>query len=247
MPREFKVNRTQVLPRPPERVWHAVATGEGNLGWLYPMEIEPRVGGTVSRGSSTVLTWQPPHRFACRTPDLDGFSNTLSYTVQALEDGTSRLSMSIHWVHTGTPDDSWDVRAAAAEKHVDFYQHSLAQYLEHFDGRPAAYIKAARPAPARSPDAFAAVRERLGVPASAAAGDPVEVTLPDAPGGPVEAVVDHTDGDFLGLRTAHALYRFYNGSAWNWPIWAGHHLFSPGPHTDEAEQAWTAWLALTAP
>ncbi|MEU9986839.1 SRPBCC domain-containing protein [Streptomyces sp. NPDC048045] len=247
MPREFEVRRDQLLPCPPERVWHAVATTEGNVGWLYPMEIEPGIGGAVSRGSSTVVEWEPPHRFACRTPDLDGFTNTLRYTVEPRDDGTAHLSMSIHWVHTDTPDDDWDLRADAAEKHVDFYQHSLFEYLRHFEGRPARYVKASRPGPPRYPDAFTAVADRLGVPRRTTAGDTVKVTLPNAPDGPVEAVVDHRDADFLGLRTCDALYRFYNGSAWNWPVWAGHHLFSADVLAEEAERAWDEWLAETAP
>ncbi|WP_371539253.1 SRPBCC domain-containing protein [Streptomyces sp. NBC_00466] len=247
MPREFQVRRDQVLPCPPERVWRAVATGEGNAGWLYPMEIEPGTGGAVSRGSSTVVEWQPPHRFACRTPDQDGFTNTLSYAVDAGDDGTSLLSMGIHWVHTGTPDDGWDTRADAAERHVDFYQHSLSEYLRHFDGRPAGYVKASRPGPPSSPDAFSAVRDRLGVPGTATAGDTVKVTLPDTPGGPVEAHVDYTDADFLGLRTPDALYRFYNGSAWKWPLWVGHHLFAADADVEAATRDWDMWLAESAP
>lgn len=239
--RELKVDREQVLPRTPDRVFRAVATTEGNVGWLYPMDVEPRLGGAVSRGSSTVVAWDPPHEFACRTPDLDGFTNTLSYRVEPHPDG-SLLRMGIHWVHTGTPDDGWDTRADAAERHVDFYQHSLAEYLRHFDGRPATYVKASRPGPPTSPDAFDAVRERLGVPPEAAAGDVVRALLP---GGPVEVQVDHRDGDFLGLRGPDGLYRFYNGARWGWPLWVGHHLFTPVPDTDDA--TWDTWLTETAP
>ncbi|KPI15377.1 Activator of Hsp90 ATPase 1 family protein [Actinobacteria bacterium OK074] len=256
MPREFRVRREQILPATPEQVWHAVTTSEGNLGWLYPMDVEPRLGGAVSRGSATVVAWEPPYRFACRTADQGGFTNVLSYTVEEHgerrehgehEGGAARLSMGIHWTHTGTVDDGWDTRADAAERHVDFYQHSLAEYLRHFAGRPAAYVKATRPAPPTAPDAFAAVRERLGVPKAATAGDRVKVTLAHLPEEPVEAVVDFTDTAFLGLRTADALYRFYDGTPWNWPIWLGHHLFSTAPDTERATRDWEAWLAEAAP
>lgn len=252
MAREFRVRREQVLPATPEQVWNAVATGEGNLGWLYPMDIEPRVGGAVSRGQATVVEWEPPRRFACRTADQDGFSNTLDYTVVPQQEDARRgdrravLSMGIHWVHTGVVDDGWDIRADAAEKHIDFYRHSLAEYLRHFCGRRAAYVKATRPDPA-VPGSLTAVRDRLGLPAAAGTGDTVKVTLPGRPGAPVEAVVDFLDADFLGLRTADALYRFYDGSSWNWPVWLGHHLFAPDADADDATRAWDAWLAEVAP
>ncbi|MEU9117347.1 SRPBCC domain-containing protein [Streptomyces sp. NPDC048483] len=250
MAREFRVRREQVLPVAPEQVWKAVATGAGNLGWLYPMEIEPRVGGTVSRGSATVVTWAPPHRFACRSADDNGFSNTLSYTIHGREDGAAGLSMGIHWVHEGTVDDGWDTRADAAEKHIDFYQHSLAQYLRHFDGRPATYVKATRPSPPTASDTFTAVRKRLGLAEDAAVGDTVRMDVPHELGGPVEALVDFLSDDFIGLRTGDGLYRFYNGSVWNWPLWLGHHLFADdvGDADEErAAQAWHAWLAEAAP
>ncbi len=240
MAREFKVSREQELPATAEQVWAAVATGPGNQGWLYPMDVEPGVGGKVSRGPATVTEWEPPHRFVCRFQNDVGFSNTLSYTVDGRADGTAGLRMGIHWVQEGEADAGWDTRADAAEKHVDFYQHSLEQYLRYFAGRPAVYVRAARSEAPADAGAFAALRGRLGLPEDAAAGDTVRL----APEGvdPLDAVVDYLTPDFIGLRTADGLYRFYNGSAWNWPIWLGHHLFAADADEEAAGKAWNAWL-----
>ncbi|MBD0673836.1 SRPBCC domain-containing protein [Streptomyces sp. CBMA156] len=242
MTREFQVRREQRLLTAPDQVWHAVATSEGNLGWLYPMEIEPRIGGNVSRGGGTVVEWEPPHRFAARVTRDGGFSNTLSYHIEPREDGTSHLRMGIHWVHEGVVDDGWDTRADAAEKHVDFYQHSLAQYLTHFAGRSAACVKADRPRPTADPAEFAALRHRLGVPDGTAVGDRLALDQPGEDGGPVDVVVDYLTRDFLGLRGPDALYRFFDGSSWNWPIWVGHHLFAKDADPERATRAWTGWL-----
>ncbi|MER7463213.1 SRPBCC domain-containing protein [Streptomyces sp. NPDC097981] len=242
MAREFRVRREQDLPAAPDQVWNAVATGAGNLGWLYTMEIEPRVGGAVSRGGGTVVEWEPPHRFACRVARDDGFSNTLSYRIEQGEGGTSRLSMGIHWVHEGVVDDGWDTRADAAEKHVDFYQHSLAQYLTHFADRPAVYVKADRPETTTDPGDFAALRRRLGLSGDTAPGDRLSLDLPDRNGSPVDVVVDYLAHDFVGLRGPDTLYRFFDGSSWNWPIWLGHHLFAKDTDEQHAAQAWTTWL-----
>ncbi|MBV6697679.1 SRPBCC domain-containing protein [Kitasatospora aureofaciens] len=240
MAREFTADREYRLTAAPERVWHAVATGAGNVGWLYPMEIEPRVGGEVSRGPSKVLAWEPPHRLVIRYADDKGFSNTLHYDIDGREDGGATLSMGIHWVHEGTPDANWDTKADAADKHIDFYQHSLRQYLEHFDGRPATYVRAEQSAPPAGPEAFAALRRRLGVPDGSAAGDRLRLT-PDGID-PLDAEIDYLTEDFIGLRTQDGLYRFFDGSSWNWPIWLGHHLFAADADEDKATQVWRAWL-----
>jgi len=54
--------------------------------------------------------------------------------------------------------------------------------------------------------------------------------------------VDWLSPDFVGLRGPSALYRFFNGSTWNWPIWVGHHLFAEHADEQQAAQAWNAWL-----
>ncbi|MER7715439.1 SRPBCC family protein [Streptomyces flaveolus] len=244
MTREFEVRREQELPATPERVWDAVATGTGNLGWLYPMEVEPRVGGKVTRGDSTVVAWEPPSHFAVRAAQDGGFSNTLTYRVEPADGGTSRLRMGIHWVHTGVVDDTWewDTKTDAAEKHVDFYQHSLAEYLNHFAGRPAVYVRASRTERTDDPADFTALRRRLGLDDDSAVGDRLSLDLPGTDGGPTEVVVDWLDADFVGLRGPDALYRFFNGSSWNWPIWLGHHLFAQDADEESATKAWVAWL-----
>ncbi|MFF1789683.1 SRPBCC family protein [Kitasatospora sp. NPDC058243] len=244
MAREFEVRREQDLPATPEQVWAAVATGAGNLGWLYPMEVEPRVGGKATRGDSTVVAWEPPRHFAVRATQDGGFSNTLSYRIEPADGGSSHLRMGIHWVHTGIVDEAWrwDAKSDVAEKHVDFYQHGLAEYLRHFAGRPAVYLRAQRPEPTADPADFAALRRRLGLADDAAVGDRVPLHLPGADRGSEEVVVDWLSTDFVGLRGPDALYRFFNGSTWNVPIWLGHHLFAEDTDEQQATAAWTAWL-----
>ncbi|KJK59173.1 SRPBCC family protein [Saccharothrix sp. ST-888] len=242
MAREFQVRREQDLPVAPEQVWQAVATGVGNLGWLYPMEVEPRVGGAVTRGGGTVVEWEPPRRFAVRATLDGGFSNTLSYHIEPGDGGTSRLRMGIHWVHEGVVDEGWDTKADAAEKHVGFYQHSLAEYLTHFAGRPAVYVKAARPEPTSDPAEFAALRRRLGLDDDTAVGDRLSLEPPSGDGARADVVVDYLSRDFVGLRGPDALYRFFDGSSWNWPIWLGHHFFAKDADEQRAVQAWTTWL-----
>lgn len=241
MPREFTVTREQNLPTTPERVWRAVTTAAGNLGWLYPMEVEPRVGGTVSRADAKVTEWEPMHRFACRATDGTGFSTTLRYLVDQ-HDGEARLRMGIYWLHEAEPDDGWDTRAYAVEKYVDLYQHSLREYLAHFDGRTATYVTATRDTPAR-PHEFDAVARGLSLPDTAEAGDSVRLT----PHGleALDGVLDYRDENFIGVRTGNGLYRFFRGDRWNAPTWLAHHLFTANIDGEQVTQHWQAWLNKT--
>jgi uncharacterized protein YndB with AHSA1/START domain len=62
----------------PEQVWEAIATGPGIDSWFMGRnEIEPREGGkaqTTLSGftmESTITAWEPPTRFATRSPDQE--------------------------------------------------------------------------------------------------------------------------------------------------------------------------------
>jgi hypothetical protein len=241
MTREFEIRRERELPATPEQVWEAVATGPGNLGWLFPMEIEPREGGVVSRGPCTVTVWDPPRRFGCRYENEDGFSNNLEYLIDMRDGGNTVLRTGIHWVHRGTVDDGWESRADAADKHTDFHHHTLEQYLKYFSGRPATYVQAQGPADSTDANAFPVLRRGLGLTGDIAEGDTVRVTLPELDSLD-DAVVDYLSPHFIGLRTADGLYRFLDGNPWGWPVRLSHHLFADNADQDKAEHAWRVWL-----
>ncbi|GAA2669964.1 putative conserved protein YndB, AHSA1/START domain [Actinosynnema pretiosum] len=237
MPRELTITEEQELAHPPERVWRAITTGAGNLGWLYPMEVEPGVGGAVSRGGAEVVEWEPPHRFACRAGDGNGFSTTLSYRLDGTGGGV-RLRADIHWVHEGEPDEGWDTRGDAAARYAGFYHHGLAEYLRHFDGRPATYVKAAREH--AGVGELGIVAGALGLVDSDVAGS--RVRLEPLGLAPLEGVLDYRDQDFVGVRTQDGLYRFFGGDRWRWPTWVAHHLFAPGVDGGTEARRWQAWL-----
>jgi hypothetical protein len=241
MAQEFELRREIELPATPAQVWDAVATGPGNLRWLFPMEIEPWVGGTVFRGPSTVAAWDPPWRFASRSGENEtGFSGSLEYLIEEHNDGGTVLRTVIRWVHSGISDDGWEIRADAATQHTDFYHHTLGQYLRYFSGRPATYVQAEQPASATKANTFTVLRRALGLADNVASGDPVRLTLSGLD--PLDTVVDYLRPHFLGLRSADGLYRFYGRNAWGWPIRVAHHLFADDTDQEKTEHAWRAWL-----
>lgn len=99
------------LRHSPERVWKALATGEGLACWLAEADIEPRPGGRMElvfrhppcdefpdpegfRQSNEVIAWDPPHVFEhtfdhgtvvrwVLTPDGDGTHLSLVHRVRA--------------------------------------------------------------------------------------------------------------------------------------------------------------------
>jgi hypothetical protein len=239
MAAEFVIRQESELPATPEQVWEAVATGAGTLGWLFPMEIEPRVGGVVSRGPSTVTVWDPPRRFACRYEIEEGFSAVLEYLIEPHDSGNTILRTVIRRMYCGMVGNDWEARIDSVSKHVEFYQHTLGQYLRYFSGRTASFVQVYGPAASAKGNAFTVLRRRLGLTA-AAEGEQVRLTLRGLD--PLNAVVDYLTPHFIGLRAADGLYRFLGGNTWGWPIGLSLHLFADDIDQQKTEQAWRVWL-----
>jgi hypothetical protein len=232
MPPEFELSREVLLPASPEQVWEAVATTAGNTAWLFPTEIDPDGAGA--------RTWDPPRHFAVRTEQGDWF-NALEFVIEGREGGTSLL----RYVHSGIFVEDWDTQYDAVQQHTDFYLHTLGEYLEHFDGRPATYIGEVPqgiqgPPTSATPDGFQRLQRTLGLEAQAGEGDSVRLS----PQGiePVEGVIDYLRPNFMGVRTADALYCFFGRNAFGAPVAMSIHTFAEGVDPEKAKRAWQDWL-----
>ena len=230
---EFECSREIVLPATPEQVWDAVATTAGNAAWLFPNEIDPE-GATV---------WDPPHRFAIRQQQGDWF-NALEFVIEGREGGTSVL----RYMHSGIFVDNWDTQYDAVQQHTDFYLHTLSEYLEHFTGRTATYVGGGPgglqgPPTSATSDGFQRLQQALGLGAQASQGDPVRLT----PKGlePLDGVVDYLQPNFLGIRTADALYRFFGRNAFGGPVAISVHVFDDGVTAEKTTHDWQNWLDTT--
>jgi hypothetical protein len=226
MGKEFEISREVELPATPDEVWEAVATGPGTASWLFPQEPGP---------DSTVEA-DRPRRFAVRTEGPDGF-NALEFVIEGRE-GSATL---LRYVHSGIFADDWDAQYDAVSQHTDFYLHTLAQYLEHFSPRTATYVGGGPgglmgPEASMAPDAFGKLQRALGVRDGAATGDSVHL---EADG--VDGVIDYLNGNFLGVRSGEALYRFFGRNAFGGPVGMSIHHFGD-VDVDKATEAWTGWL-----
>ncbi|HEY4098297.1 MAG TPA: hypothetical protein VGM33_22425 [Baekduia sp.] len=238
MSREFEVIRDVDLPAAPDDVW--TATTAANAAWQFPTGMEIAAGAAPPEGSP-VTTWDPPHHFVVRMEAPDGSFNALEYVIEARAGGTAHL----HYVHSGILADEWEDQYDAIGGHTDFYLHTLGQYLEHFNGRTVTYVGQPSsgiegPETAGTPDAMNTLRAALGVSPDARVGDPVHATLGAA--GPLDGTIDYATPEFLGVRTADGLYRFFGRNHYGSVVGMSGHLFADGVDAAAQEAALKAWL-----
>ncbi|TDD66551.1 SRPBCC domain-containing protein [Actinomadura darangshiensis] len=240
MGKEFEIVREFEVGASPEQVWDAITTG--TAGWLWPTEYEPREGGSAS-GLGIVTAWDPPHRLTSRVEDPDGIQgvpqtlNVLDNLIEPREGGGAW----VRYVHSGIFTADWDDQYDGANRHTDFYLHTLRQYLAHFTGRQAVHSDVQGPEASMIRGSFEAVGRALGL-GGAAEGDTVKVDLPGT--GPVDAVLDYRNEHFIGLRTGDAMYRFFGRDAWGGPVGIALHRFGPDASAsrEKAEEQWRTWL-----
>jgi uncharacterized protein YndB with AHSA1/START domain len=227
----FDCSREVILPAVPEIVWDAVATQEGNAGWLFPNDVDPDAADA----------FEPPAHLHVRQEQGESF-NDLNFVIEDRGDGTTGL----RYAHTGTfPPDDFEAQNDQIQQHTDFYLHTLGEYVAHFSGRPVAYIGEVPggiqgPASSVTPDGFTRLKSALGLPAGVTEGD--EVSLQPEGTEPLNGVVDYLTPNFMGIRTADALYCFFARNAFGMPVALTIHAFD-GRDGDQAEQTWQRFLA----
>ena len=242
MPHPFEVKGEVTLDATPDEVWEAIATGPGIDTWLMGRnEVEPREGGTTRMRmgdftqEGTVTAWDPGSRFASRGAEgPDGSIHAFEYLIEGREGGSTVL----RFVHSGFMGNDWEAEYEALQKGWGMYLDKLTEYFTHFRGRKATPISAMVPAKDDEGDVVQRLRDGLGLTGPPSVGDRVLLT----PEGfaPIDGVVDYVAGDFLGVRTDDAMYRFIRGYAGG--VVLGHHLFAEGVDQQATEQAWQEWL-----
>lgn len=238
MSRAFEVTREVDLPTAPDDVWTAITADPA--AWMFPTGMEVRSGAAPPEGAPFKI-WDPSRRLVIRTESPDGTFNALDYEIEARDGGTARL----RYVHSGILADGWEDQYDAIGAHTDFYLHTLGQYLEHFNGRPVTYVGQPSagidgPKASATPEAMVALRAALGVASGAGVGDEVRASLGD--GGPLDGVIDYATPEFLGVRTAEGLYRFFGRNHYGGVVGMSAHMFAGGVDAAAREEALKAWL-----
>ncbi len=228
---EFDCSREVVLPATADRVWEAVATPAGNAAWLFPNEID----------ETGAKAYEKPTHFHIRQEQGDWF-NDLEFVIEDRNGGTSALQ----YGHCGVfGEEVFEVQNRAIQEHTDFYLHTLGEYLEHFDGRPATYIGdvpggIAGPQSSATPDGFDRLKRALGLDPNTREGDDVNLS-PDGLE-QIDGVVDYLRGNFMGIRTQDALYCFFGRNAFGGPVAVTIHSFAPDADAEQLDQRWRQFL-----
>ena len=156
--------------------------------------------------NATITAWEPNKRLAYRGDEgPDGSVHAFEYLVEGREGGSTVLRL----VHSGFMGDDWEAEYEALQKGWGMYLDKLAEYFTYFRGRHATPIWAMVPPSEGEGDVVRRLQEGLGLKETPKVGDRVHLTPENLP--PIDGVVDYVRGDFLGVRTDDAMYRFIRG------------------------------------
>lgn len=107
------IHKELFVPRPPARVWRALATADALAGWMFPNDFEPRVGHRFTfrvppnpqagfEGMSVhceVLECEPPRRLVFSWSAGELADTRVSFRLEAEGVGTR-----VFFEHAGFPD-----------------------------------------------------------------------------------------------------------------------------------------------
>jgi uncharacterized protein YndB with AHSA1/START domain len=195
-----------VVPGTPERVWQALATGEGNAGWFVKGEIEPKVGGMFrldfGQGvvtSGQVTQWEPPHQFGYVERDWEPGAPPVTTEITIVgRAGERSVVRMVHSLFTST--DDWDDQIEGFENSWPGFFAILRLYLQHFSGQPAASFISSEPSKLEALEAWQRLAETLGL-AGANVGERRSLSAePEAVSGVVEQVHQDDQQRYVLLR-----------------------------------------------
>jgi uncharacterized protein YndB with AHSA1/START domain len=240
----FELTHEIEVDATPEDVWQAIATGPGVDAWFMGRnEVEPREGGTTrmtlpgSTEEGMVTAWEPPTRFAYRTPEgADGAFHAFEYLVEGREKG----SAVVRWVHSGFLGENWEAEYEGLSEGDPMYFDKLRVYLTFFRGRTATPVNVFGPVVPDRDKAWEIFHAGLGLAGPVQVGDAVRLTPEGLP--QLQGEVDWLSRDFLGVRTDDGIYRFMHISVFGGPTGVGHHIFLDGLDQAKTQRAWGSWL-----
>jgi len=227
MGREFELQDEFAVEATPEQVWDAIATGGGIDSWyMGRTEVDPGAAGAVrtafggySPPPAAITAWEPGRHLAYGTPEaVDG--RRIGY--EFLVEGRAGASTVVRAVTSGfLPGDDWADEFEAMRGGLGMFYRTLREYLEHFAGRVGSPLTVFGPPVTDWDRTWANMRATLD-------RQPLK-----------DGAVYFDNGQTLGVRTPHALYRFLTG--FRGPLMAAHILFSD-VDTEAEESAWRNWL-----
>lgn len=240
------------VPGTPEEVWQAIATGPGISSWYVPHQVEERTDGTASARfgpgpemevPGRVAAWEPPHRVV-----FDGGEGVGGMAFEWLVEARDGGSCVVRLVNSGFGSgDDWDAQYDGMTDGWVMFLLNLKLHLEHFGGQAARAVIPSATWTSSRDDAWSTLTGALGIPSSPAAGQRIDVDVPNTPalGG---TVVDTTPWRITllldkpspgtALLAAEGMGDQVSVSIWSY-------LYGPDGATaaERDEPRWQAWLA----
>ena len=233
------------LPATPLDAFSAFTTRDATSAWIWPIAYEPCVGGReggLSGGEGGAVTvWEPGRALSTRVEGDNDWYNQLDYVLTPTADGQTHLS----YTHSTVFPEDFDTQLEACTLHTDLYNHSLGEYLAHFNGRAGTATILDGPDTSATANAFGTVLHALSLSTPPTLGEQTQFDVPGI--GSISAVVDYATDTFLGLRDADTLYRVFGRGRWGWPTGISIHRIAPAgasalPEDASHDAAWQAWL-----
>lgn len=211
MAEEFAISRDVFIRGALSQAWWSVT--DGLAGWMFPGDVEHRVGGSAGGGSATVMAWEPESHVATRSEGPDGWFNELSFRLNRVEGGVEA-----HYEHRGIlpgPD-----ALEGTQLHTDFYLDALVHAVEEFPEETAVFVQVEPEGWGTDEHALDAVLAFLGID-DAAEGARVSIDGE-------AATIDWIDENFFGVRTATMMWRFFARNRFGGVLALAVHDFTPG-------------------
>jgi uncharacterized protein YndB with AHSA1/START domain len=239
------------LDATPEQVWDAIATGPGISSWFVPTEVRHDDTGHHIRQDfgagfvvdGRVTAWEQGRRFAYGEAQAEPSGQERpagpSYAFEFLVEGRAGGSTVLRFVQSGflTDRDGWETEYDSFRNGWAMFFATLAAYLEHFAGRPVHNVVTMGFSPLAPDQAWNVFHGALGLAGRPSVGDRVRLTPDGLPA--IGGVVDLATPQFLGVRSADALYRFGAEGTSGCGVSAYHYFF--GDSADPTS-AWQDWL-----
>jgi uncharacterized protein YndB with AHSA1/START domain len=249
---------TVEVPGRPEQVWDAIATANGISAWMFPTDMEERLGGTVvfhmgdDVSSKGVITgWDPPRRIVYEEDwaTLVGQDPTTvtplvsDFLVEAKSGGTCVVRVVSSAFGSGA-DWEREFFAAMTKGWAPTFEH-LRLYLTYFAGQRVTTLEVWADVPGSPAEVVTAMRNGLGIEQS---GHGISARG-------VVGQVERVGEDNVLLRITDPVPGLLSMSAWraedenkSSARLAGY-LFSDGApaYVERERPAWKAWLESLVP
>ncbi|MGE3909906.1 MAG: SRPBCC domain-containing protein [Chloroflexota bacterium] len=248
--RAFEV--TADIPGTPEQIWQAIATGPGITLWFTQLEVEEHVGGAVRSPFNPdhpgrVTIWEPPHRFAYQFDEAHG-PHAWEFIIETQDGGkcTVRLVDSFY-----VTNSEWSEEVTTGPDGWRWAFDFLRANQQYFPGQPGVSVQAMAMAPGTFQEAWAIMRQQLGLPALQPGAD-VTTSGADVPhlAGNVVSVDERIVTILLSEPTTGLAWLATGGASEAQAHVMVHiNLFGPDAEAVAAREQplWQAWLARAFP